>query len=744
MKKAGTSLNKHTEQITEPIVAKLTYYTINGIHIVFGETEEGQLKLFHFSHLPFDQENLSRKPNPEWAEEGQRREQIEHAYQLVQINYAGYNRPYERHGNKFVVTSPGYLLKLVSITEDRNAEGDVLRILQKDDTTGAKVETVMQFYDGIPVMRTFNTVTNEGNETQTLDYLSSFFYGGIDKEHKGGMPNFVSSDDKMSLVVVHNGWQKELDVKKYRFADLGLVQTQPYIPQRTSKTIEVTNTGNWSTKNYLPMGYIGNSAADSSLFFEIDHSGSWHYEIGDQSCQFYLAVSGPTEVHSHWSIDLKPTESFTTVPVAVGVGHDDFEEAISSLTRYRRKIRRKNADNKNLPVIFNDYMNCLSGDPTAEKEFPLVDAAAKAGCEYFVIDAGWYAEGNWWDTVGEWQESRTRFPKGVREVTDYIRSKGMIPGVWLELEVMGIHCRKAGLLPDECFFMRHGRRVYDRSRYQLDFRHPLVIEHVTEVIDRVVKDYGVGYIKMDYNIDPGIGTEVHADSYGDGLLQHERAYLAWLDGIYQKYPDLVIENCSSGGLRMDYAMLARNSIQSTSDQEDYRFYATISANATVGVAPEQAAIWSYPLQSADKEEVIFNMVNALLLRIHQSGHLAEISPEGFALVKEGIACYKEMRTELREGLPFWPLGVASYEDTHLAAGLRVSGNKIYLAAWRRGGTPDFDVPLDRAFPGKKLSVRCIYPSQCGDVFSYDDYAKKLQLHFPEPYMARLFEVCVID
>ena len=36
-------------------------------------------------------------------------------------------------------------------------------------------------------------------------------------------------------------------------------------------------------------------------FFEIDHSGSWHYEIGDQNCHFYLAVSGPTEIQSHWS-----------------------------------------------------------------------------------------------------------------------------------------------------------------------------------------------------------------------------------------------------------------------------------------------------------------------------------------------------------------------------------------------------------------------------------------------------------
>ena len=61
------------------------------------------------------------------------------------------------------------------------------------------------------------------------------------------------------------------------------------------------------------------------------------------------------------------------------------------------------------------------------------------GCEYYVIDAGWYAPGEWWDSVGEWQQCYERFPNGIEEVTNYIREKGMVPGVWLELEVMGIN-----------------------------------------------------------------------------------------------------------------------------------------------------------------------------------------------------------------------------------------------------------------------------------------------------------------
>lgn len=60
---------------------------------------------------------------------------------------------------------------------------------------------------------------------------------------------------------------------------------------------------------------------------------------------------------------------------------------MGELTKYRRMIRRPNKDNENLPVIFNDYMNCLFGDPTTEKELPLIDAAAAMDCEYYVIDA---------------------------------------------------------------------------------------------------------------------------------------------------------------------------------------------------------------------------------------------------------------------------------------------------------------------------------------------------------------------
>ena len=692
----------------------------NGIYMILEITKEEQVKLLHFSAVPFNETDIvSERIHNE-------------AFNLVELNLSGMDKPYERHGNKYIVTAPGYRMKYNGLKDERNELGRKIEITTYDEASEVYVTTHMQFYNQISIVRFWNEVTNKGKNPQTLEYISSFNYTGIEKE--GLLPR----DEKMRIHVPHHSWQREMNWQTYTLPEVGLEQVQPTIDQRSSNALEVTNVGNWSSKKYLPMGYLENTEVGSSVFWQIEHNGSWHWEIGDQNGHFYLNICGPDELNAHWFKELGMGDTFTSVPVAVGVTNKGFDEAMGELTRYRRVIRRPNKDNEELKIIFNDYMNSLWGDPTTEKEIPLIDAAAKAGCEYYCIDAGWYADGNWWDNVGEWQESKQRFPNGLKEVTDYIRKKGMIPGAWLELEVMGINCPKLKELDDTWFFIRHGKRVYDRSRYQLDFRNEKVRNYATEVIDRLINEYGIGYIKMDYNIEPGIGTEYEADSVGDGLLEHQRAYLAWLDYIFEKYPELIIENCSSGGLRMDYAMLARYSIQSTSDQENYLQYATIAANAPTGVTPEQAAVWSYPLEEGDKEEVVFNMVNSLLLRIHQSGHLARLSKERGSLVKEALDYYKTIRQDIKIATPFWPLGLSHFKDEWVCLGMKTE-HKLYIAVWRRqGNKATKEIPLIELV-NNKVSIKCTYPSYASNQFEWQEASQKLTITL-EPNTARLFEI----
>ena len=693
----------------------------NQISFVLEIDDNNEAKLLHFSALPFNEKDITSRSGTL-------------GFRLVEVNISGLDRPLERHGNKYIVTSPGYRLKFKDFKDTGNQLGRKLEIVTFDEDTGLEVVSHFQFYNGISVARTWTTVTNNGNDDVTLEYVSSFALTGIEKE------GLLSQDEKMSLKVCHNSWQRELQWQEYTLPQLGIELCQPLKEQHSSKVIGFTNVGNWSAKEYIPMGYLENKETNSAIFWQIEHNGSWHWEISDQEGHLYLQLSGPSEIESHWSKNLKTGETFCSVPCAVGVCTGGFDYAMGELTKYRRKIRRRNRDNETLAVIFNDYMNCLWGDPTTEKEIPLIDAAAEAGCEYFCIDAGWYDKGFWWDGVGQWQESKERFPNGLKEVTDYIRSKNMIPGVWLELEVMGIKCPMVNEVCDDTwFFTRHGKRIHDRSRYQLDFRNPKVIAHANEVIDRLVSQYGVGYIKMDYNIEPGIGTEYNADSVGDGLLEHERAYLSWLDSIFKKYPKLIIENCSSGGLRMDYAMLSRYSIQSTSDQDDYKRYCTISANAPSALCPEQAAVWSYPMVSGDKEEVVFNMINAMMLRIHQSGHLVNIEPDQKALVKEAIDVYKTMRKDIKNALPFWSLGTSCFSDEWVSLGLKTE-DTAYLAVWRRESSKDTCVLPIEFLRGKNAEISCIYPFFNEEDFAFNKNAGTVSVKLSKNYSARLFKL----
>ena len=689
----------------------------NNVNFVFEITDGGDVRLVHFSPLPYDEARM--------GDVDKRKK-----YRLVELQCSGENIDIRLgRGSKHTGTQPGNRLKYKLHKQYRNDVGLKLEVVTEDGEL--RVTSHVQFFDGIPVIKSWSELENLSTQPVGIEYISSFSLVGLDKE---GLRPW---EEKSRLHIPHNTWYGEAQWQCSTLQELGL----SHVNSVTTKRLGYSSSGTWSSHEYLPMGCFENTESGTSLIWQIEHNGSWHWEIGDTDHQLYLLLSGPTENENHWWKELRQGEKFISVPVAVGVVSGDFTDAVGALTQYRRVTRRPNKDNMALPVIFNDYMNCLVGNPTTDQLIPLIDAAAETGCEYFCIDCGWYSDGPWWDGVGEWLPSKSRFPGGIKHLLDYIRSRGMIPGLWLELEVMGIKCSLTDKLPEEAFFQRHGKRVTYRNRYQLDFRHTDVIRHADDVVDRLVNEYGVGYIKMDYNVNAGIGTEVDVDSLGDGLLAHNRAYLKWLDRVFERYPDLVIENCGSGGMRMDYAMLSRHSIQSTTDQTDYRKNAIIAAASPTAVTPEQSAIWSYPLRNGDPEEVIFNMVNSMFQRVHQSGHLAELSSERKLLVKEGLEYYKKIRDDIRRGLPLWPLGLPSFLSKWLCLGLTCD-SKLYLSVWRLDSQENnCDIPLS-FLKGKQVKVRLAYPLEGSCETRWIPDCGVLKIGIPNQYCARIFELSV--
>jgi len=303
--------------------------------------------------------------------------------------------------------------------------------------------------------------------------------------------------------------------------------------------------------------------------------------------------------------------------------------------------------------------------------------------------------------VGSWTPSTSRFPNGISEVLDHIRAEGMVPGLWLEPEVVGVRSAIAEQLPPEAFFVRNGARVVEQDRYQLDLSHPAARDHLDRVVDFLVGDLGVGYLKIDYNINIGPGTEPGNLSAGVGLLAHNRAFLDWVDGALDRHPGLTIENCSSGGMRADYASLSRCQLQSTSDQQDFLRYPAIAAAAPMAMAPEQAAVWAYPQPEWSDNEIAFTLCGALLGRVHLSGHIDRMSRAQQQLVAEAISVYKQIRLDVAAAVPFWPLGLPGWTDRWVALGLRApSAGYAYVVVWHRGPMGDAVGPGERAEPAE--------------------------------------------
>lgn len=598
---------------------------------------------------------------------------------------------YSYHGQKGFCDAPQ--IPLTYCRHEIIEQEGVIRLDILQQGQGLQVITTYLFYPPISAFRCYSTVKNTGQEPILLDGVSSFSFADL-------YTSDVSDTDmgkNLLLSYARNTWSEECRWETHSLYELGIRSERNLCYDRVC----ISNHSGFSSGEYLPMGAVTLKKENKTLLWQIEHNGSWTWEIGNNVAGYdlpyleknytqniYIQLYGPRMEEGHWCRKVNPHESFTTVPAAVCMQEGGLEQALGVLTDYRRCIRPES----HLSAVFNDYMNCMMGDSDEQSLIPLIDTAAELGCEAFVVDCGWYDTGNWQFTFGTFEESRERYPGGLAAIMNRIREKGMIPGIWLELESFGIDNRALQAIPVEWMLQRGGSPVIDSGRVHLDFRNEEVRTNASRIIDRVIKEYGVGYIKMDYNLCSGIGTDYMSDSPGDGLLEHNRNYLDWLDRTREQYPDIIWENCASGGLRMDYAMLSRMELQSTSDQEDYRRTSLIASCCASAVVPEQALVWNYPIRD-DRKEITVNMVNSILFRTNLSGKITRLSTDGRKLLREGIELQKRLRKDIMKSHPMWPLGMNTSDCKWLVYGADC-GNVIYLAVWKTHSAEDkIRIPL---------------------------------------------------
>lgn len=635
------------------------------------------------------------------------------------------------------------------------------------ENVSSKVEITVKYEKtaGADVVRCRTSVRNIGDKEIILSSLSSAYIPGImwDEPLEG------LDDDRISVNRCINTWEGEGQWRKSTLNEMGVYYATTH---SNPANLHFANVGSCSTSKMIPMIIIEDNKKGICWYFQIETSSNWNIEVGyrnepeqNNGC-VYCTLDAANERYGFFTHPLKPGESYTSEPAAFGCCRGGFNDGVRELTKYRRaKVKPANPWQGESPVIFNDYMNALWANPSDTVLVPLIETVATTGVDGFCIDAGWFDKktDSWGVNLGDWQPSSDRFGEmGLKGILDLIRSRNMIPGLWLEMEVVS----KASKLyekPDDWFICRNGVRVYDAGRYFLDYRNKQVRAYMHSVIDRLV-DMGAGYFKNDYNACISIGDTKH-DSPAYSLQEHLRGFYSFIEEVKAKHPALILENCGGGAMREDNGILSHFHLQSVSDQEDFRFMPAIVSGSLAAVLPEQLGIWAYPIslrykvkdtpdvlktdeykqRFADGEETIFNMVTGMAGNLYLSGRLEYADDKNLELIREGVGTYKSLRGFIHNAFPVLPCGfnrIEKHESFDVLMMQNEEKTEALLYVWRKEGADDeVCVPLD-TMKDKNLRIEIVYPvgRSYNTDFSYDAENANLNIKMGKKNSARLFRI----
>jgi len=332
-------------------------------------------------------------------------------------------------------------------------------------------------------------------------------------------------------------------------------------------------------------------AGGGILSMSVAWSGNWAFRFEPRQDGGWRISGGLSD----WgfSATLGPGDAIASPPVIlVLAAGDDLNDISIPYTRAGRCCwYPRNALARQLPVEWNHWWS-YEDKAIDEGTFRAnVDVAAEMGIEVCTLDAGWFGPSDpgshWYDHRGDWSlVNRARFPSGIRALADYVHAKELKFGLWCEIEGLG---QLAQVKPELA-----ARRDGERLGY-LCLGNPAAQAWAFETLSRMVEDYALDWVKLDFNLDPGAGCNAtgHGHGAGDGLYAHYRGYYHLLAQLRERYPEVVWENCSSGGLRLDLGMLRHTHFTFLSDPDWPEHSLQVFWGATTMFAPDALLRWTY-------------------------------------------------------------------------------------------------------------------------------------------------------
>ncbi len=312
--------------------------------------------------------------------------------------------------------------------------------------------------------------------------------------------------------------------------------------------------GGYSSQGVLP--FMNLQRNGEGLIVAVGWTGQWICRFERHQDSLHIAAG-----MEHIRLKLHPGEKIRTPRIlwlpwegmSVEVGQNRLRQLL--LAHYLPR----HAGQPILPPVADSLMSYyyLTGQSSEAIEQTALAKSAGLGVDTHWLDACWYVgQRNWWEEVGSWEANPQRFPRGLKPISEEAHRAGMKFLLWFEPERARFDSRLAQEHPE--FFIRSPREPNDLL---LNLGDPVAREYITDLISQRITEYGVDIYRQDFNFEavlPFWQAADEPDRIGMAEIRHVEGLYAFWDALRSRHPGLWIDNCASGGRRIDLETISRS------------------------------------------------------------------------------------------------------------------------------------------------------------------------------------------
>lgn len=460
--------------------------------------------------------------------------------------------------------------------------------------------------------------------------------------------------------------------------------------------------GSHPVKRWFPFGCVEDREHHVFWAAQIGVNSSWQMELSrDGDCYSLSGGLADSEFGGWWK-RIADGQSFQAPTAYLSVSNQDLWDACQRVTGvFQKYVERQPESEQNLPVLFNEW--CMSwGMPEQDALLKVSERLREISAAYLVIDAGWSTQKEGvtdpQESNGDWNYEIRQFPNGIKYLAEKLKEKKIQTGIWMEFEVT----TKGALVHekewDRLHLTSNGELIQTgRIRRFWDFRKKETIAYLRKKVIGFLKENHITYLKVDYNGSIGGGCD-GAESPGEGLRAQMEAVLDFFYEMRREIPQLVIENCASGGHRLEPSMLCATAMSSFSDAHECREIPYIAANLHTLILPRQSQIWAVILKELTRKEIRYRLVSAMLGRMCLSGDITQLSQEQWEEVKNSCSFYEKIKEVIKYGRS--SLVRNSTDNQH-----HLQGSQLLLRVYR-----DHTLVIAHSFGGDPVSLEAELPN----------------------------------